>query len=176
MHLFPHWTMTYLWPSYIYLAYLSMMSDTAFPSNKRVAWNSSLNTGHFIIHAPVKHSWSARSMLAWIKGKFCMQETLDKWKNQTPTHLPPHNVPCSCWLLHNASLVAVRQLEEMPPQWWPCPLAILCDPGRNLKTHILGFRRLCDFFFFSNKSQHPWIKYSKLFYLVALQKFPHVCS
>lgn len=70
LHLFPHWTMSYLWPSYIYLLYssdspnnLSMMSDITFSSNKCWAWNYSLNTGHFSIHVPVRHSWSARSML-----------------------------------------------------------------------------------------------------------------
>lgn len=87
----------------------------------------------------------------------------------TPAHLA---VPCSCWLFQNASLVAVRPVEARPPQWWPCPLATLCNPGTNLKPTFWVSE---GFVFFQNKSQHrPWIKYSKLFYHAALQKSPQV--
>lgn len=89
------------------------------------------------------------------------------------THTPPTHALLSHVLAGYSimRLLLQGQLETLPPQWWPSPLATLSNPGRNLKPTFW----VSEGFFFQNKSQHwSWIKYSKLFYHAALQKSPQV--
>lgn len=85
-----------------------------------------------------------------------------------PTHALLSHVLAGYSIMH---LLLQWQLETLPPQWWPSPLATLGNPGRNLKPTFW----VSEEFFFQNKSQHwSWIKYSKLFYHAALQQSPQV--